>query len=74
MGTPAHLIDNASEISSEWLNAANKIGITAGASAPEILVKEVVKQLQKWGMETVSEYTGIEEKVTFPIPRELQVS
>ena len=74
MGTPAYLIDNASEISSEWLNAANKIGITAGASAPEILVKEVVKQLQKWGMETVSEYTGIEEKVTFPIPRELQVS
>lgn len=73
MGTPAYLIDNAEEISKDWLNEKiNTIGITAGASAPDILVQKVIEKLKAWGVNTVEENTGIEEKVIFPIPKELK--
>ncbi|WP_411369020.1 4-hydroxy-3-methylbut-2-enyl diphosphate reductase [Pseudidiomarina salilacus] len=73
MGTPAHLIDDASCIQQQWLEGVASVGVTAGASAPEILVKDVIKQLQAWGGEAVSERSGREENVTFSIPPELRV-
>ena len=71
VGVPAYLIDNASEIQREWLNDKTSIGITAGASAPEVLVEEVIKKLKEWGAEIVTEAPGIREKVVFSLPRDL---
>lgn len=70
-GVPAYLIDNVKEIQREWLEGKTNIGLTAGASAPEILVEEVIEQLQKWGVENVMEAPGIRESVVFSLPREL---
>lgn len=71
VGVPAYLIDNASEIRQEWLQGKSSIGITAGASAPEVLVEEVIKKLKEWGADAVTEAPGIREKVVFSLPREL---
>ena len=71
VGVPAYLIDNASEIQREWLHEKTSIGITAGASAPEVLVEEVIKKLKEWGAETVTAAPGIREKVVFSLPRDL---
>lgn len=73
-GVPAYLIDNVTEIQREWLEGRSNIGVTAGASAPEVLVEEVIKQLQKWGVENVEEAPGIRESVVFSLPRELGAS
>ena len=70
-GVPAYLIDNVTEIQREWLESKSNIGVTAGASAPEVLVEEVIDQLQKWGVENVTEAPGIRESVVFSLPREL---
>jgi len=70
-GVPAYLIDNAAEIKQAWLDGKEKIGLTAGASAPEVLVEEVVEQLKQWGAKTAEEAPGIQEKVMFSLPREL---
>ena len=72
LGTPAYLIDNETEISREWLNNVNTIGISAGASAPDILVKQVIEKLKEWGVTSVKENTGKEENVMFPLPKALQ--
>ncbi|RUO47625.1 4-hydroxy-3-methylbut-2-enyl diphosphate reductase [Pseudidiomarina aquimaris] len=73
MGTPAYLIDDATCIDRAWLDNVERVGVTAGASAPEILVKNVIKQLQDWGGATVNERSGREENITFSIPPELRV-
>ncbi len=73
MEVPAYLIDNASEIKREWLAGREMIGITAGASAPEVLVEEVVQKLTEWGAERVMEAPGKREKVVFSLPRELSI-
>ena len=71
-GVPAYLIDNASEIQEEWLLGKQNIGITAGASAPEVLVEEVIKKIKWWVADAeVMETPGIREKVVFSLPREL---
>ncbi|NIN34736.1 MAG: 4-hydroxy-3-methylbut-2-enyl diphosphate reductase [Gammaproteobacteria bacterium] len=70
-GVPAHLIDNSSQIKKEWFTENMTIGLTAGASAPEVLVEDVVKQLKEWGAEVVNEAPGKREKVVFSLPREL---
>jgi 4-hydroxy-3-methylbut-2-enyl diphosphate reductase len=70
-GVPAYLIDNASEIRPEWLEGRQNIGLTAGASAPEVLVEEVIRKLKEWGAATVTEAPGIRERVVFSLPREL---
>ena len=70
-GVPAYLIDDASEIRREWLAGRENIGLTAGASAPEILVEEVIARLQQWGAQTVHEAPGITERVVFSLPRAL---
>ena len=70
-GVPAYLIDNASELKKEWFDDKATIGLTAGASAPEVLVEDVVKQLKEWGAKVVNEAPGKREKVVFSLPREL---
>ena len=72
-GVPAYLIDNVTEIQRDWLQDKHNIGVTAGASAPKILVEEVIEQLRKWGVETVTEAPGIRESVVFSLPRELEL-
>jgi len=71
VGVPSYLIDNASEIKQEWLDGKQCIGVTAGASAPEVLVDDVIKQLQDWGADSVEEAPGEIEKVVFYLPKEL---
>ena len=71
VGVPAYLIDDATEIKKEWLVGKSRIGITAGASAPEVLVEEVIRKLSQWGAEAATEAPGIQEKVVFSLPREL---
>jgi len=70
-GTPAYLIDGADEIRRVWLENKERIGVTAGASAPEALVEEVVERLHGWGA-TAEESAGRRERVVFSLPRELQ--
>lgn len=74
LGKRSFLIDDAKHLKPEWVAGARKIGVTAGASAPEILVKQVVAQLKEWGGEVVTEKTGIEEKVVFSLPKELRAA
>jgi 4-hydroxy-3-methylbut-2-enyl diphosphate reductase len=70
-GVPAYMVDNALELKSEWVAGKRTVGVTAGASAPEVLVKQVVEKLRELGADSVSELPGISEKVTFPLPRAL---
>jgi 4-hydroxy-3-methylbut-2-enyl diphosphate reductase len=71
-GSTAFLIDNPSDISSDWLNEKKSIGVTAGASAPEVLVKDVVEALEKMGAKSPTEITGQEENIRFSMPKELR--
>lgn len=73
MGTPAYLIDGAEDLRREWFDEVARVGITAGASAPEILVRGVVEQLRAWGAEAETELDGREENITFSMPKELRV-
>ena len=70
-GVRAHMVDDASELKAEWISGARVVGVTAGASAPEVLVKRVVERLQSLGAASVEELSGIAEKVVFPLPRPL---
>ncbi len=72
-GCAAYLIDGAQDIRRDWLDASPRVGLTAGASAPEILVEQVIDQLTAWGAAAVEEQDGIREQVVFPLPRELGV-
>ncbi|WP_342227701.1 4-hydroxy-3-methylbut-2-enyl diphosphate reductase [Rickettsiella endosymbiont of Rhagonycha lignosa] len=75
LGKPAYLIDTAKDIQSTWIIGKESIGITAGASAPEFLVQEVIKYLKtfpNWQECLVSELIGIDENVAFALPRELR--
>lgn len=71
-GAKAYLIDHANDIQKEWLNNVENIGLTAGASAPDLLVNQVIEQLSRWGVDTVEQLTGQEERVEFSLPKELQ--
>ncbi|GAC14420.1 4-hydroxy-3-methylbut-2-enyl diphosphate reductase [Aliiglaciecola lipolytica] len=73
IGAQAHLIDSAECIQKEWLDGAANIGVTAGASAPEVLVKEVIDKLLSWGAEHATERPGREENIEFAVPKELRV-
>ena len=72
-GIAAYLIDNADEIQAQWLEGKHSVGVTAGASAPEVLVEQVVQKLKDWGGHTVTEVPGITEQVVFSLPRELML-
>jgi len=71
LGVPAYLVDSAAELKPEWLQGKLHVGVSAGASAPEVLVGEVVARLQALGAQQVQELSGIEENVVFPLPKAL---
>ncbi len=73
MGARAFLLDRADEIQSSWVDGAERVGVTAGASAPEILVQEVVERLRELGANAITEVDGRPENVTFTMPRELRL-
>ena len=70
-GVDAYMVDNAGELKTEWLAGKSRVGVTAGASAPEILVQAVIERLKALGADRVSNVEGIEERVTFPLPKSL---
>ncbi len=70
-GVTSYMVDNARQIDPAWLVGKNRIGVTAGASAPEILVEEVVAMLKSMGIGSVRNLDGVEEHVTFPLPKGL---
>ncbi len=72
-GVPAYLIDGAEDIQRSWVDGRERIGVTAGASAPESLVKDVIGRLREWGASNVSELDGKPENVTFALPKELRI-
>ncbi len=72
MGTVSYLIDDADSMQRSWFTDNDVIGVTAGASAPEILVRQVVEQLKAWGAQDVDENPGEEENIIFAVPAELR--
>lgn len=72
LGAKAYLIDNASQMDKTWFDGVYQVGVTAGASAPEILIQEVLDTLQAWGGQTPQELSGIEENVIFSLPKALR--
>lgn len=73
LGAKAYLIDNASQMNRAWFDGVMCVGVTAGASAPEVLIQEVLDTLQSWGAQSPEEISGIEENVTFSLPKSLRV-
>jgi 4-hydroxy-3-methylbut-2-en-1-yl diphosphate reductase len=71
-GVPGYLIDGPADLRAEWFTGKRAVGLTAGASAPELLVRQVIEQLAHWGGEAPREIVGREESVFFPLPRELR--
>ena len=71
LGVPAYMVDNANEIDPLWIGEANRVGVTAGASAPEVLVLAVIARLKLLGANTVTDLDGVQEKVGFPLPKGL---
>jgi 4-hydroxy-3-methylbut-2-enyl diphosphate reductase len=71
MGTPAYMVDNAAAIDPSWIAGKKRIGVTAGASAPEVLVQAVIDRLKELGAASVRALEGVEENVTFPLPKGL---
>ena len=71
LGVPAYLVDGAADIDPAWLSAKPRIGISAGASAPEILVSQLVDRLKQLGASSVAPLEGMQEKVNFPLPKGL---
>jgi len=70
-GTESYMVDDASQIDPLWVEGKNRIGVTAGASAPEVLVQQVIARLKALGVNSVRELDGVQENVTFPLPKGL---
>jgi len=70
-GTPAYMVDRADQLESAWIAGKRRVGVTAGASAPEVLVAEVVARLKALGAAHVREVAGVQEHVVFPLPKGL---
>jgi 4-hydroxy-3-methylbut-2-enyl diphosphate reductase len=73
-GSEAYLIDSADEIHDRWLQGKSRVGVTAGASAPEVLVQEVIQRIQELGGGKLKEMSGAEENITFSMPRDLRIT
>ena len=71
LGTPAYLVDSADDLHRDWFDGAATVGVTAGASAPEVLVQRVLERLLEWGGQMAVESEGKRERVVFSLPREL---
>jgi 4-hydroxy-3-methylbut-2-en-1-yl diphosphate reductase len=72
MNVPAYLVDNAAELNETWFEGKQCVGISAGASAPEVLVQEVISRIKELGANSVKELDGISENVVFALPKDLQ--
>ena len=70
-GVPAYMVDSADELRAEWIEGKRSIGLTAGASAPEVLVTAVIERLRSMGATRVRELPGATENIVFPLPRGL---
>ena len=73
-GVPSYLVDGAADLKREWFEGKRCVGLSAGASAPEVLVQEVIEQLKTWGAEAPMELSGRLEQVVFGLPRELRLA
>ena len=73
LGADAYMVDNADELRPEWVTGKTRIGLTAGASAPDILVRQVIDRLRALGAVSVRKLDGIEETVKFPLPKGLKL-
>lgn len=73
IGAKAYLIDNETQLQKSWFDGVSNIGLTAGASAPEVLIQQVVARLREWGGQAPQEITGREENVVFSMPKELRI-
>ena len=73
LGTEAYMVDDASELREEWFEGKSRVGLTAGASAPEILVKQVIDRIKALGAVSVRKMHGIEETIKFPLPKGLKL-
>ena len=74
LGTPAYMVDDPSELQAAWIEGHARVGITAGASAPEILVQGVIDKLRALGAVSVQTMSGVEESVQFPLPKGLRLN
>jgi 4-hydroxy-3-methylbut-2-enyl diphosphate reductase len=74
MGVKAHMVDNAGQLQADWIAGAKRVGVSAGASAPEVLVQEVIAKLRELGAARVTQLEGISENVTFPLPKGLSAA
>ena len=72
LGTPTYMVDDASEIQAEWFEGRSKVGLTAGASAPEVLVQAVIARIRELGAVSVRQLEGIQETIKFPLPKGLK--
>jgi len=72
LGTESYMVDNAEELKPEWFEGKHRVGLTAGASAPSILVRQVVDRIKAFGAVSVRKMEGIEETVKFPLPKGLK--
>ncbi|MFT4634608.1 MAG: 4-hydroxy-3-methylbut-2-enyl diphosphate reductase [Arenicella sp.] len=72
LGVPSHLVDTPEQIQRHWFDGVDVVGVTAGASAPEILVKQVIDQIKHWGGKVVNEASGPVESISFSLPIELR--
>jgi 4-hydroxy-3-methylbut-2-enyl diphosphate reductase len=73
LGVPSYMVDNAGELQAQWLEGRARVGLTAGASAPEVLVREVIDRIKSLGAVAVRKMDGIEETVKFPLPKGLRI-
>jgi 4-hydroxy-3-methylbut-2-enyl diphosphate reductase len=73
LGVPGYMVDNAGELRREWVEGCSRVGLTAGASAPEVLVQEVIARIREFGAVAVRRMNGIEETVKFPLPKGLKL-
>ncbi len=73
LGTDAYMVDSAAELQAEWFEGKGRVGLTAGASAPEILVQQVIERIKALGAVAVRKMDGIEETIKFPLPKGLKI-
>ena len=73
LGARAYMVDSAQELRTEWFDGATRVGLTAGASAPEVLVREVIDRIKALGAVSVRSMDGIEETIKFPLPKGLKI-
>jgi 4-hydroxy-3-methylbut-2-enyl diphosphate reductase len=73
LGVPSYMVDNAGELRREWVEGRSRVGLTAGASAPEVLVQEVIARIREFGAVAVRRMNGIQETVKFPLPKGLKL-